>query len=90
LLDEERVDKVKHLTQVIQEGKPCRQENAWYMPKKTGRILPEDYGFFSRVMKMDPRERSTAKMILRDEWFNVQCLLGYDGTSTFSALVDEL
>ncbi|OJD23075.1 serine/threonine protein kinase [Blastomyces percursus] len=33
-------------------------------------ISPEDKEFILKIMKMDPRDRPTAKELLEDEWFN--------------------
>ena len=33
-------------------------------------ISPEDKEFVLRIMKMDPRDRLTAKELLEDEWFD--------------------
>ncbi|KAL2361384.1 hypothetical protein RJZ56_005742 [Blastomyces dermatitidis] len=33
-------------------------------------ISLEDKEFILRIMKMDPRDRPTAKELLEDEWFN--------------------
>lgn len=33
-------------------------------------ILPEDKIFLKKIMKLDPRDRPTAKQLLSDEWFD--------------------
>lgn len=37
-------------------------------------ITPEDKAFVSKVMKLDPRDRPTAKELLEDEWFTAEPL----------------
>lgn len=66
----QRVNVVAHLTPFVEKEMSCRQANGWHMPHKTGRMLPKDQAFFSRIMKMDPREKHTAKGLLKDEWLN--------------------
>lgn len=34
-------------------------------------IIKEDKAFVLKIMKLDPRDRPTAKELLRDEWFQV-------------------
>ncbi len=35
-------------------------------------LTKEDKGFVSKIMKLDPRDRPTAKELLLDEWFTTQ------------------
>lgn len=64
IADEERIEIINYTTG-ISSGESLRP----FKYLEDEELLEEDKEFFLKFMKLDPRDRPTAKELLEDEWF---------------------
>lgn len=62
LADPETLDKLAAIMNSVEERKPFELASS-------KEILKEDREFVCRLMRLDPRDRPSAKVLLQDAWF---------------------
>lgn len=62
LADDDRLDTLTIITQSVEKRTPFKMASSMEIAK-------EDREFISKIMKLDPRDRPSAKVLLQDAWF---------------------
>ena len=61
LADDDRLDTLTIITKSVEERTPFKMASSQEIAK-------EDREFISKLMRLDPRDRPSAKVLLQDEW----------------------